>query len=106
MGNYIEQYNIPGLSALGIEDHESPGEHFFPHHYKSGETKRFQCWYNGCGIGSKPTLPEAREHCFQYAVQSLKNQIKMHYREFQIRKRALEKLRDDSFNLGLYRSKK
>ena len=75
MTDYRETYEFAG-TTYGIEDHEQPGDHFFPHHYTEGKSKRFQCWRNGCGIGGHDTLREARLHLLNYALGSFDSEVK------------------------------
>lgn len=68
--DYIEEYRVAGL-RLGIEDYESPGNHFF----SNREHKRFKCWVIGCGICcGHDAIEEAREHIRTYAIERLTNE--------------------------------
>lgn len=72
MVDYVQTFVVEGR-RYGIEDHEAPGAHFFPHKYASGERKRFTCWVGGSGIGQYDTLEEARL--------AMGNHIRREYRE-------------------------
>lgn len=71
MTDYVETYKLPVAGTFGIEDHEEPGDHFFPDDYKSGERKRFCCWVGGCGIGNFETRDAAYRHLESFAKQRL-----------------------------------
>ena len=75
MSNYIEEAEIAGMS-FGIEDHASPGKHFFNGaEYKKDKSKRFQMWTGGCGIGYAKTINDARKELLAYVVMQLRERI-------------------------------
>ena len=75
MTDYRETYEFAD-TTYGIEDHEQPGDHFFPQDYASGKSKRFHNWCGGGGIGSHDTLREARIHLLNYALSKFDNEVK------------------------------
>ena len=56
----IEQYEVPGVGRLAIEDYESPGAHFFKRDYDAGKCGRFRLWSGGSSFGTAGTVEEAR----------------------------------------------
>lgn len=99
MSDYIETYEIPSLSRMGIDDcrgQKNP--------WPSGR-KRFHCWSNGCGIGGDgmDTLPAARQYLYNMAVGELSSNIAKKKKELSAMESAFNKLHGgDVFNLGRF----
>jgi hypothetical protein len=101
MTAYIECFVILG-QRYGIEDHEDgrPKEdHFFPHRYRSGQSKRFHLWRGGGGFGQADTLEQARQKLFDYAKQNIESKRLETKQELEITEAQLKCLGDDSAHL-------
>lgn len=104
---YIEQYDVPGVGTLGIEDYEDgqPKEaHFFGRDYKKGGKKpRYNVWSNGGGLGGCKTLEEARQKAFAWATDQTEKRRREAARNLANATRVKHDLGKDPFNLGIYR---
>lgn len=99
MVDYIETYTINGRS-YGIEDYKKKGDHFMadqPH-------KRFRLWANGCGIFQCDDLDEARKVLHSHAVSHVNAEYHGHHERMASAQHAVQKLGDDPFNLGRFRT--
>lgn len=63
----------------------------------------FHCWVGGCGIGSRWSIGEARNVLHSYAVSQNTAEVHLYQAKVDAAERALEKLGNDTFNLGRFR---
>lgn len=99
---YLEQFKIPQVGNIGIEDLEDgrpASDHFMP----DLQQHRFHMWWNGGGIGNADTLEEAREFCLGYATRRLKTKIAELRRDLREAEGAQTTMGDDPFNLGQFK---
>jgi hypothetical protein len=99
MVDYAEAYQINGHS-YGIEDYKKPGDHFMP----DRPHKRFALWHGGCGIGGSEDLDEARKLLYEHALSQVRAEYHGHQERMAAANRAMEKLGNDPFNLGRFRT--
>jgi predicted nucleotide-binding protein (sugar kinase/HSP70/actin superfamily) len=64
----------------------------------------FRVWCGGCGIGSAPTINEAREIIYKHSKDSLQRKIDEHEMTLLTFKKSLKILGDDKFNLGIFKN--
>jgi hypothetical protein len=94
---YRETFRI-GSDTYGIEDHEQPGEHFFPEERK----QRFRTWHNGCGVDWADSMYEARTLIHADAVSQARMERAGHHERVVRAQRVLDRLGDDPFNLAKF----
>lgn len=95
---YREAYQI-GRASYGIEDQQDGKEgHFFPEDRKY----RFRVWRNGCGLGGRDTIEEARKLLHNYAVIQLAQERESAQRTVDEAHALLLRLEGDVFYLGRF----
>jgi hypothetical protein len=91
MTKYIEEFSVPGLASMGIEDTKK-------------KKNRYALWYMGCGIGSASTIAAARCRLHRYAQDELKSKHKDLEGKLAVVARSEKLLSgDDVFVLGSFR---
>jgi hypothetical protein len=86
---YIETYRV-GETLYGIEDYQSPGEHFM----KNEPHRRFRVWRNGCGIGQCDAFKEARKILFNYLLTEWLRSFDYAFKTFTENVEALNRISD------------